>query len=312
MSKNKNKTKNGERKNLLFLSVFFLFSVLNIIFSGLCLSQVTHPFVHRHFVVFSLVISVIIITLYIYSVGFIIFDRKGLQKVALSGNVLLAFFLILVYVLQVTGFFVVFNDVEKLQAYLRNAGAWMPIAYIFLQFLQVVILPIPGIVSTAAGGAIFGPFFAGLYSALGIISGSFVAFLIGRKWGGKAVAWMIGKDALVKWQKKLKGKDKLLLTLMFVLPFFPDDVLCFLAGLSTMPTVYFLVVIILTRLIGIFATCYTVTFIPFNTWWGILLWAVIILAVILSALFVYKYMDRLQIFLKRRRKRKLGELKEKK
>ena len=307
MSKNKRKTLNGERKTLLFLSVFFLFSVFNIILLGLCLSQVTHSFVRHNFIYFSLAASVSIITFFIYSVGFIAFDRKGLKKMALSIYVLLSFFLVFIYVLQTTGFFVVFNDVKKLQEYLQNAGAWMPITYILLQFLQVVILPIPGIVSTAAGVAVFGPFLAGVYSAIGIILGSFFAFLIGRKWGSKAVVWMIGRDALEKWQKKLKGKDNLILTLMFILPLFPDDVLCFLAGLSTMGTGYFSIVIIFTRLVGIFTTCYAAIFIPFNTWWGIMLWIGIILTVGLAAVFVYKYMDKLQVFVKRFTKVKTGK-----
>ena len=118
---------------------------------------------------------------------------------------------------------------------------------------------------------------------------------------------MIGRDALEKWQKKLKGKDNLILTLMFILPLFPDDVLCFLAGLSTMGTGYFSIVIIFTRLVGIFTTCYAAIFIPFNTWWGIMLWIGIILTVGLAAVFVYKYMDKLQVFVKRFTKVKTGK-----
>ena len=164
----------------------------------------------------------------------------------------------------------------------------MPIIYIALQFLQVVVLPIPSIVSTIAGVALFGAFWAMVYSLTGILLGSLLAFFIGRKFGYKAVSWMIGEDSLSKWQKKLKGKDNLFLTLAFILPIFPDDILCFVAGLSSMTMRYFLSVIFLSRVMGIFATCYSVDLIPFNTWWGILIWIAIILMVTLSFIFIYK------------------------
>ena len=111
---------------------------------------------------------------------------------------------------------------QAFQAYIQRAGVWMPLVYTLFQFLQVVVLPVPSIVSTLAGVALFGAFKATVFSLIGIITGSLVAFVIGRKLGNKAVSWLVGEDTLEKWQKKLKGKDNLVLTLMFFLPFFPD------------------------------------------------------------------------------------------
>ena len=109
--------------------------------------------------------------------------------------------------------------------------------------------------------------------------------------GYKAVAWMVGKDDLDKWQKKIKGKDNFILTAMFILPLFPDDILCFVAGLSSMSWQYFVVMIVISRLIGIAGTCYSVNFIPFNTWWGILIWGILIAALVVAFVFLYKNMD---------------------
>jgi uncharacterized membrane protein YdjX (TVP38/TMEM64 family) len=131
--------------------------------------------------------------------------------------------------------------------------------------------------------------------------GSITAFFIGRKLGNKAVVWLVGKETLEKWQKKLKGKDNLFLTIMFVLPLFPDDVLCFIAGLSSMSTSYFLIMVLLSRILAVVATCYSVDFIPFNTWWGITFWIVFITIIILSFIWIYKNMDKIQKFLRRKR-----------
>ena len=52
--------------------------------------------------------------------------------------------------------------------------------------------------------------------------------------------------------------------------------------------------IAITRSITIVSTCYTLSFIPLNTWWGILIWAVLILIVALGVFILYKNMERIQ------------------
>ena len=224
--------------------------------------------------------------------------KDSFVKSFLSVYILLLFCLALIYIFQKTGFFEVVGSAESLQAYLEKAGVWMPIVYILLQFLQVVVLPIPSIVSTVAGIALFGPFKTMLFSLIGIIPASILAFFIGRKLGKKAVSWMIGEETLKKWQIKLKGKDNLLLTSMFLLPVFPDDVLCFIAGLSSMSTKYFLIMICISRILAVSATCYSFGFIPLNEWWGLLIWGILIVLLVTAFLLVYKNFDKLNAWLK--------------
>ncbi len=191
------------------------------------------------------------------------------------------------FVLLKTGFLEVMLDGNSFTDYLERAGSYMTALFISLQFLQVVILPIPSTVTVVAGTALFGPLRGSFYSLAGIVLGSLVAFLIGRYAGTRVVGWLVGKETLEKWLKKIKGKDKLLLTAMFLLPVFPDDVLCFVAGFSSMSFWYFLAVILISRVIAIFTTSYSITLIPFDTWWGILIW--VVLFVLVAALFVVLY-----------------------
>ena len=111
---------------------------------------------------------------------------------------------------------------------------------------------------------------------------------------------MVGEETLDKWQKKLKGKDNIVLTLMFLLPVFPDDILCFIAGLSSMSTLYFIIMIIISRILGVTATCYSVELIPFNTWWGLTIWGVIFLVFIIGFILIYKNLDKIQERLSKR------------
>ena len=200
--------------------------------------------------------------------------------------------------MQKSGFFKMIKTPESFKEYLEKSGQWMPIAYILLQFLQVVILPIPSFVSTVAGVALFGAFPTLLYSYCAIVPASIVAFFIGRKLGRKAVVWMIGESTLLKWQTKLKGKDNLILTTMFLLPLFPDDILCFVAGLSSMSNKYFIVMILICRLVNLTGTTYSIDFIPFTAWWGIAIWIILAIVFSLAFLYIYKNTDKFEAWFK--------------
>ncbi len=294
MRKREKKKQDGRKSKTLFLLVFFILSIAVILLGVLCLRGVTAAAAKRFFLPFSLLVCLLTGGLCALSVWASLTGKEVLKKSLLSAYILLVFSLLVYFILQRTGFFEVISSAESLQAYLARAGVWMPLSYVLLQFLQVVILPIPSVVSTVAGVALFGAFRAMIYSLIGILLGSVVAFFIGRRLGYSAAAWLIGEESLKKWQKKMKGKDNLILTLMFVLPVFPDDVLCMVAGLSSMSTRYFLIVITLSRILAIATTCYLVDFIPFTTWWGLLVWGIFFLVIALAFILVYKNLDKLQ------------------
>lgn len=288
--------KTSKKIPIQIVSVFFL-CTLCAVFSTLCLHSIAVSGLQRNAFWLSWLISGLFVVASVCCTFWIIRRKSVHVKTFFAVLLFILFCLILWWILQITGFFAVVNNKESLQNYLERAGIWMPIFYILLQYLQVVILPIPGIVSTAAGVALFGPFFTSVYSFVGIVLGSLTAFFIGRKLGGKAVEWLLGEETLEKWQKKFRGKDNVVLTCAFLLPLFPDDVLCFIAGLSSMSTPYFIVMIIISRLLGIAATCYSVNFIPFNTWWGITVWGIILVGLIVGFTLLYKNFNRIQLWI---------------
>ena len=293
MAENKQNNKDRAKSDVPFCSVFFLLSLACIVFGVLLLAEWNGRGV-AYVPIWISLFTLGICAWYVFSVMSVFRGKERVLKTSLSAYVFVLFCLVLVFILQKTGFFFVLRDEKLLQEYLQKAGVWMPLLYILLQFLQVVVLPIPSIVSTLAGLALFGAVKTLLYSFVGIALGSFFAFWIGRKLGNRAVAWMVGEETLRKWQKKLKGKDRLFLTLMFLLPLFPDDILCFLAGLSTMGWGYFTFVILLSRALALSTTCFSVDFIPFTTWWGGLFWVLFAIILIVIFVFIYKNLDKIQ------------------
>lgn len=255
-------------------------------------------FIAVHFNLLLSVSAVVIGIITLAGALFYAFGKQSLYRLVICLLIFLDICAVVFYALCATGLLGKINSVEALREYISVAGAWTAVIFIVFCFLQVVLLPVPGSVAVAVGVAMFGPLKCALFALIGILLGSFVAFAIGRWIGYKAVCWIVGKDSLDKWLNKIKGKDYLILSLMFLLPLFPDDVLCFVAGLSSMGWIYFIVMIIITRAISVFSTAYSLELIPFTTWWGILIWIVIVALVVVAFWLVCKYSDQIDSFIK--------------
>ncbi len=289
-------------KNTVNILAAVLAGAVAFVFIAYGLAYKSLPFIGKHFVLLvSLSAGVISLLLIAYLV-FYLLNKQAIHRLILCTLIFLCIAGIVFFAICATGLITKINSIQALRDYIADFGNMAVFLFILFCFLQVIILPVPGSVAVAAGVALFGPLKCAIYSFIGIVTGSIVAFAIGRWIGYKAVKWIVGKDTLDKWLQKLKGKDYLILSIMFLLPMFPDDVLCFVAGLSSMTWPYFLIMIVITRLISVVSTAYSIGFIPFNTWWGILIWIVIAALVILAFWLVCKYSDKIDNFIKNKLK----------
>ena len=247
---------------------------------------------------FSVLSCVLIAAVAVSGSVFCILKKEVLYRLALVGEIFLFFVLLVFCVITVTGVKDKISSIEELRDFVSSFGANAVLISLVFQILQVVVLPVPGFVAIGATVALFGPFKGSIISLIGILIGSFTAFFIGRGFGYKTASWLVGEKSLDKALAAVKGKDKAVLTVMFVFPFFPDDVLCFAAGLSTMSTAYFSVMIVIARALAVFGTAYSVngSIIPYDTWWGILLWALVFVAVGAASYFIYKKGDAIERF----------------
>lgn len=285
-------------KHTLNISATVLFGAVAFVFTAFALNYRSLPFIYKHYaLLLSLTMGLTGLLILLYVVLYV-FNMQSLYRLITCTLIFLDIFAIIFFIISATGIITKINSIQALRDYIAEFGNMAVFLFILFCFLQVVILPVPGSVAVAAGVALFGPLKCAIYSFIGIIIGSVAAFAIGRWIGYKAVKWIVGEDTLKKWMQKLKGKDYLILSLMFLLPMFPDDVLCFIAGLSSMTWPYFLVMIVITRAISVFTTAYSVGLIPFNTWWGILIWILIAAAVVALFWLICKYSDRIDGFIK--------------
>jgi uncharacterized membrane protein YdjX (TVP38/TMEM64 family) len=147
-------------------------------------------------------------------------------------------------------FFDLVLDKERVQAVLKAAGPLAPVVFILLQSLQVILAPIPGEATGFIGGYLFGVPLGLLYSIIGLTIGSTAAFLIARWLEKHYVVRWIPAEVLQKFDFLMERQGALIAFMLFLLPGFPKDYLCFLLGLSHMPLKLFLLICIVGRLPG--------------------------------------------------------------
>lgn len=278
-----------------YITLALIMGALFMVFGYLAvgLFQEGQGIFYSYRLLFQILILVLGSIFTILTIVFCLLKKEAIFKLGETCLFLAALFAVLFFVLKRTGFMDRFSSIDELRDYMKTYGQWAAVIFVLLQFAQVVILPIPSTITIGAGTALFGPLWGGFLSWIGIVIGSIVAFMIGRYFGYKVTAWIIGEDTLEKWLKKVQGKSNVLLTFMFLFPFFPDDTLCFVAGVTKMKMPYFIIMIALIRALTIFTTTYSMegALIPYTTWWGLLIWGIIFVITIATMIWIMKKGD---------------------
>ena len=259
-------------------------------------------FINYKYLVIS---SVIIVT--VLSITTLSFCRIRLVLLFRLSFVIITVLAILsvgLYVLKTTGFLIKFKSVESFREYISSYGNWTIPVFVLIQFLQVVVLPLPSFITVGTGTILFGAFYGSLLSVIGISLGSITAYFIGRVFGYKLLHFICGKKTnkyidLVKDNEK----NRFLLSCMFLLPFFPDDLLCFISGIIKVEKRFFIIMIIITRTISVFAFSYlvngTISFIKSEN--SAFLYIILVVIIAIFLYLIIKNKSRIILFYKNRK-----------
>ena len=195
--------------------------------------------------------------------------NKIIIKIFVSIAILASFLILIYLILKKAGLDKLSQ--EEIQIFLQSKGALAPLLFILITFLQVTFIPIPSTITVLVGNYLFGFWISYLYSFIGMMIGSVLAFYLGRWCGKKFIYWLVSDKELVdEYLNKIKNKGNVLLFFMFVFPFFPDDLLCSVAGVLPISGLAFTIMQVFTRGITILTTLFMLSgdIIPF-TGWGI-------------------------------------------
>ena len=142
----------------------------------------------------------------------------------------------------------ILQDKNVLVSYIKDLGIGAPLFFIFLQIFQVVFPVIPGGASCLAGVLAFGPYLGFIYNYLGLTIGSVVVFCLSRKYGLKLIYKMFKEETIQKYLTYIRTNQfHKIFFLGIFLPGLPDDLLCYIAGISKMDYKTFLLIILMGK-----------------------------------------------------------------
>ncbi len=124
------------------------------------------------------------------------------------------------------------GDRQAISDSVRELGPFGPLVLFALLVAQVFLAILPGHALMMAGGYLYGPFVAIAIISASTILGSQVAFTVARRYGRKLVYRLAKAKAIERWERIAERQGAWFFFFAFVLPIFPSDLMCYVAGLG--------------------------------------------------------------------------------
>ncbi|EOT47757.1 MULTISPECIES: TVP38/TMEM64 family protein [Enterococcus] len=148
----------------------------------------------------------------------------------------------------------IFHSTKTLQTFIEQFGHLGILFFIILEIVQVIVPILPGGISTVAGMLLFGTFHGLVYSYIGLVIGEIIAYFLVKHYGHAFVKMVLSKKAYERFEASIEKHHKNIkrfMMLTFLIPFAPDDIACFIAGISRMNFKEYLLIILTLKPISI-------------------------------------------------------------
>ena len=191
----------------------------------------------------------------------------------------------------------IYSNSDRLTKFLQSLGPYPPAVFVLLQVLQVIAAPFPGELTGVAGGYVYGETFGFLLSSIGLTLGSWIAFELASILGRPFVERFISQEVLHKFDFLTTNTGAMICFLLFLVPGFPKDYLCYLLGLSRMKLGTFLIVSIVGRIPGTYLLTVQGAKFRNQEYYAVALFAVVSAVILLAA---YLYRNKIYHWIKHR------------
>jgi len=163
---------------------------------------------------------------------------------------------------------VFFGDQERVREWVASFGPCAPLVSIALNTAQVLLAPIPGQFVGVMNGYLYGVWLGTLYSMTGLLIGTALAMALGRWFGRPLIERLVNPEQLARWDRITHRQGPLFFFLIFLVPSLPDDLVCFLVGLSPLALPRMIVLATIGRLPGVFVSCWVGACATELPWWA--------------------------------------------
>jgi len=158
-------------------------------------------------------------------------------------NIIIAIVLLAVFVFYrqpISNLLHIISDQEAVSIYLQGYGVWGPVVLFILMVAQVFVAIIPGHALMVTAGYVYG--MTGLFVIIvSTILGSQIAFFIARQYGRSLIYKLASSQIIERWDGMARNQGVMFYFFAFVLPIFPSDLMCYVAGLGKISARRFLI-----------------------------------------------------------------------
>jgi len=151
----------------------------------------------------------------------------------------------------------VLRDPQSVTALLRDSGPWGRLTLILLLILQAFLAFIPGQGLMIASGYVYGFWQGLLLTWFGLTLGGQMSFWLARRYGRPFASRFVSAEVLARWDDIAARQGMGFYIVSLFIPIFPNDAMCFVAGLGEISFYRFLV----ANMIGRFIATAAMTFV---------------------------------------------------
>lgn len=147
---------------------------------------------------------------------------------------------------------------EMFRQWVDASGIWGRGAFVGMVVLQVIVAFIPGEAVELAAGYAFGALEGTVLSMAGILIGSWIIFVLVRKFGVKMVEVFFSKEKISQIGFLRNGrKTRVLAFILMVIPGTPKDFISYFAGLTKLELGQWLTIVSVARLPSVLTSTLT-------------------------------------------------------
>ena len=121
-----------------------------------------------------------------------------------------------------SGFFAAASSQESMQAYIQRFAPYSHLCFFLVQFLSVVLAPIPSNITALVGGVMFGTWLSFFLTFAAVLLGSLLVFVLARNLGQSFVNRVVGERVSAKYLDVIHAKTDVFLVLAIQKAYFKD------------------------------------------------------------------------------------------
>lgn len=186
-------------------------------------------------------------------------ERKVRKTLTIKTILAILFIGVLIFIsVQYAPFIIsIISNTEKFRDYILSYGNTGTLVFMGFQLSHIIIPVIPGEFVQIAGGYVYGTILGTVFLLFATVIGTIIVFYLSRVIGYPIVEIFVSKEKMEKFAfLSNSGKIEVAMFILFLIPGIPKDALIYIAGLTPIKPLRFIMISMIARTPGIVGSAF--------------------------------------------------------